>query len=219
MANSIGDRRVLRAGQRFAMLPGADGAGWQPICLAPRNGTVIEIRNSYGVAPWYGLFRWTTDGFSSSPGGLVRATLARAEWVRVDGEHPGSMVTDGPHLTWRPYTGDISGYADPTGGLQDDMAYWRGAVAAKHGLPLDHFEYRLQGKSGDGAAAGVVVGPGESVTVAVPPVPRPMQVVRPTGRNTPPPLVAADAKAPAWFIVLLWVVVAAAVGAMIYFAG
>lgn len=31
-------------------------------------------------------------------------------------------------------------YVDPTGGMQNDMAYWRGAVAAKRGLPLDAFE-------------------------------------------------------------------------------
>lgn len=31
-------------------------------------------------------------------------------------------------------------YTDPTGGMQNDMAYWRGAVAGKYGKPLDYFE-------------------------------------------------------------------------------
>ena len=32
-----------------------DMAEWQPMDTAPRDGTVVEIRQSYGVAPWYAV--------------------------------------------------------------------------------------------------------------------------------------------------------------------
>lgn len=32
---------------------------WQSMDTAPKNGVVIEIMNTYGIAPWYGLFKWS----------------------------------------------------------------------------------------------------------------------------------------------------------------
>jgi hypothetical protein len=32
---------------------------WRSMSEAPRDGTVIEIENNYGIKPWYGLFYYT----------------------------------------------------------------------------------------------------------------------------------------------------------------
>ena len=93
---------------------------WRPMSEALRDGTWVEVMNTYGVAPSYSLCRWTDEKAWRSRGG---------NFFREEG-----------HLKWRPYAGDPDNYVDPTGGLQNDMAYWRGAVAAKYGLRLDHFE-------------------------------------------------------------------------------
>ena len=53
---------------------------------------------------------------------------------------PGSSATKEQTMAWRPYHGDAEHYSDPTGGMQDNMAYWRGAAASSAGLPLDAFE-------------------------------------------------------------------------------
>jgi hypothetical protein len=99
--------------------------GWQPMETAPRDGTVIEVRNTYGVAPTYSLAKWGM-GFGGER--WQKATDPSSGWISESS------------LWWRPYAGDVSAYVDPTGGAQNDMAYWRGAVARKYGLPLDHFE-------------------------------------------------------------------------------
>ena len=39
-------------------VPLPEATAWRPINTAPRDGTVIEIKNNYGLAPWYDLFRW-----------------------------------------------------------------------------------------------------------------------------------------------------------------
>ena len=93
---------------------------WQHMSSAPRDGTIIETRCTYGVAPWYGLHKW--DG---------------ARWVSPDGL---SGVTGESTLAWRPHNGDVAAYIDPTNGFQDDPKYWRQAVAVKYGLPKNHFE-------------------------------------------------------------------------------
>jgi hypothetical protein len=99
---------------------------WMPMGTAPRDGTPVEIRCTYGVAPWYGVFCWNGN-----------------EWVKF--KNPNSSVSADKNgnstvLTWRPLRTDPDHYVDPTGGAQDTSAYWRGAVAAKYGIPLDSFE-------------------------------------------------------------------------------
>lgn len=37
---------------------------WRTMESAPRDATVVEIRNGYGLMPTYGLFRWTDEEWS-----------------------------------------------------------------------------------------------------------------------------------------------------------
>lgn len=110
--------------------------GWQSMDSAPRDGTWVELKCTYGVAPWYCIARWTDEGLAHGVNGLVPYKKDKPEWVKRDGGGPASESS----LFWRPYEGDVEAYSDPTGGLQNSPAYWRGAVAAKHSLPLDYFE-------------------------------------------------------------------------------
>lgn len=140
-----------------------DTSGWRDIASAPRDGTIIEIRNCYGVAPTYGLFRWGDD-YHGVANGQTIDRLAPGESaafsVSIDGDGAGSfphapmrlpkshwLSIEGPtyfdeeqHLRWRPFAGDVASYVDPTAGAQNTAAYWRGAAASKDGLPLDAFE-------------------------------------------------------------------------------
>ena len=80
--------------------------GWNNIQDAPRDGTVIEIQNNYGIAPTWSLNKWIDD----------------RGWINAKDEHSG--VGDGPWLSWRPYTGSIDSYRDPTDGAQNTQNYW-----------------------------------------------------------------------------------------------
>jgi hypothetical protein len=109
-----------------------DGQQWLTMESAPRDGTIVEVRCTYGVAPWYGLYRWTN---TNSP-----AAECGYEWTKATDSN--MSVLDESCLMWRPYQGDVAAYVDPTGGAQDSGAYWRAAVAKKYGLPDDYFESR-----------------------------------------------------------------------------
>lgn len=99
------------------------GDGWQSMENAPRDGTVIELCNTYGIAPWYGLHRWTKEQVvRDQEGKEFPFTLANPTWVDVQEE--AQSVEDGPYLHWRPYTGDPASYVDPTNGAQKTDAYW-----------------------------------------------------------------------------------------------
>lgn len=83
------------------------GGNWQPVSTAPRDGTTVEMLETFGVAPWYGLFKWTKDD----------------GWMRADGSSQGVM--ENYCLFWRPYKpAPTTPYVDPTGGAQDKVAYW-----------------------------------------------------------------------------------------------
>jgi hypothetical protein len=116
--------KVTHVGARFrSELDG--GTNWAPMATAPRDGTVIELRCTYGVAPSYGLYAWDAEW---------------PWWKSVKDPRTGFMVDAETSLKWRPCVGDPAGYVDPTGGAQNDMAYWRGAAAASGGLDPDTFE-------------------------------------------------------------------------------
>ncbi len=133
-AMSIGD---LAPGETATISIGISLKGqWCSMESAPRDGTWVEIKNCYGVAPSYSIARWTTHGLAHSSDGLVPYEHSEPQWSSPDG---GGFVNEGS-LFWRPYEGDVENYIDPTNGAQNSPAYWRGAIAAKHGLPIDYFE-------------------------------------------------------------------------------
>ena len=80
---------------------------WRNILSAPRDGTPIEIRNTWGIAPHYGLCKWVLG----------------QGWVYAN--DPSASMIDGPHLDWREYAGKPEDYVDPTNGRQETVEYWR----------------------------------------------------------------------------------------------
>jgi hypothetical protein len=138
----VNNQAILSAGAQYQSrmqnraVRAADG--WQPMTTAPRDGTVIEVINTYGVAPTYSLAKWTKERSAIGQNGdRMLFTTEQPEWV--DAVKGGGWISESS-LQWRPYNGTVTSYVDPTGGAQDSPAYWRGAVAAKYGLPLDYFE-------------------------------------------------------------------------------
>lgn len=121
----------------LAMRTGGDNDNWRTMDSAPRDGTFVELKCSYGVAPWYCVAQWTDECMAMGMDGERHPSKAsEPSWQKPEGGGP----YDENSLMWRPYSGSVDAYQDPTGGMQNDMAYWRGAVAAKHGLPPTHFE-------------------------------------------------------------------------------
>jgi len=96
---------------------------WRTMHSAPRDGSYVEIRCTYGIAPWYGLFRWTTDGLVFSSDGRKPFKLDNPEWVGLDGK---GIMNEGSAFMWRPFTGDPSSYIDPTKklGLWNRFVSW-----------------------------------------------------------------------------------------------
>lgn len=88
--------------------------GWRSMDTAPRDGTVVELENRYGIAPWYGLFRWTAEhhGYTDTQPSWIMAT------------DPRSSVSNDASLRWRPFNGDVAEYTDPTNGAQVTREYW-----------------------------------------------------------------------------------------------
>ena len=87
--------------------PYIDSGEWKNITTAPRDGTPIELKNDYGIMPTYSLCKWVSG----------------RGWVDANDDCRG--VIDGPHLTWRPFSGDVQGYIDPTNGAQETVEYWQ----------------------------------------------------------------------------------------------
>lgn len=115
----------------------ADAQEWRTMDSAPRDGTVIEIQNNYGVAPWYGIFRYggkmtiesctlESDGTTFFPCDNPKFVEVDAgdSWVSVDRPGHGLDPKDERYWKWRPHT-DSAPYVDPTGGAQNTAAYWQ----------------------------------------------------------------------------------------------
>lgn len=104
------------------------GGDWRDMASAPRDGTTIEVRCTYGIAPWYGLYKWAAAPYGGTEG-----------WRKVSDEN--SSFTEDPSFSWRPYDGDPGSYVDPTGGAQNTRNYWLRAAGyppAPHGhLPFE----------------------------------------------------------------------------------
>lgn len=131
------NNNALHVGARQQCFDNRNFDGWRSMDTAPRDGTWVELKCTYGVAPWYCIARWTDEQISHDQEGQAHTYKAsKSSWVKRKGGGP----FDEGSLHWRPYAGEVASYVDPTGGMQDNPAYWRGAVASKYGLPLDHFE-------------------------------------------------------------------------------
>lgn len=130
---------LLRLGNDHRVGNDSSNHDWRAMDSAPRDGMIVELKCSYGVAPWYAICRWTDERYAldMGTGALVRLEPDGFSWRKV-GSSGGP--SDERYLQWRPYDGQSQSYVDPTGGAQDTAEYWRGAVAGKHGLPLDYFE-------------------------------------------------------------------------------
>lgn len=89
---------------------------WQEMSTAPRDGTPIEVRCTYGIAPWYGLYIWGVEPEwpDSDP-----------RWMQVG--DPCAGICENMSFQWRPYQGDPLAYIDPTHGAQETMEYWQAA--------------------------------------------------------------------------------------------
>jgi hypothetical protein len=130
--------RAKNTTKSAACKPSGDDTPWQAMFSAPRDGTVIELRNDYGVASSFGLAKWTDQ--LKSMDGSSQITNSHPVWEFVDKLQANNFMDGDNSLSWRPYHGEISAYVDPTCGFQEDPKYWREAVAKKYGLPLDYFE-------------------------------------------------------------------------------
>jgi hypothetical protein len=100
-----------------------DGSDWGPMSTAPKDGTIIEIRCTYGVAPWYGLFRWSNTVDFGHGAGLSNS----AAWRGVPDSRQG-IASEDATFSWRPYYGQPGQYDDPTHGAQNTREYWLRAV-------------------------------------------------------------------------------------------
>lgn len=97
--------------------------GWRTMQSAPRDGTVIEFMETFGIAPWYDLYRWAVVESGSS-----------ARWVNSGSSgRAGNGVGEDSCLFWRPYKGNPNAYHDPTNGEQNSTSYWCAAM----GLPFN----------------------------------------------------------------------------------
>ena len=83
---------------------------WKPLYAAPHNGTIVEILNTYEIAPTYGLFKWSTAWYKNG------------SWVGVDRPDQGIMGDECNF--YRPFMGDPTKYVDPTHGAQYHEEYW-----------------------------------------------------------------------------------------------
>lgn len=129
-----------------------DGGGWRPISTAPRDGTIIETRDDYGVMPSYALDRWQTtmsmQMCTMNGSNLSCRTVEMPVWKGgafiniAPKEAQGSYITPQlKHFVWRPFHGDPKHYVDPTNGAdwksgyEADGSKWRRRCAETEVAP------------------------------------------------------------------------------------
>ncbi len=101
-------------GQQCSSLNASHQGGWKPEKTAPHDGTVVEMLETFGIAPWYDIFKWKSG-----------------RWQSVSRPDHGVGVDE--CLFWRPYKPTGNPYTDPTGGAQNSVEYWCRAA----GVPYD----------------------------------------------------------------------------------
>lgn len=129
---------AFSAAQRCDSYSASINGDWKRIATAPRDGTKVEILQTYGVAPWYDLFYWRKKGtkyvqtvhysIDGKSAGDRQETFVETKGSWASADRPGHSVIESSCLFWRPYKGPDE-YVDPTGGAQNSVAYW---CAAEH---------------------------------------------------------------------------------------
>jgi hypothetical protein len=111
---------------------------WKPGASAPRDGRIIEIMETYGIAPWYARVKWLKkgqtyktiitidDGKGHQTTQPYTATESTGRWMEVD--DPAGGPSDDECLFWRPTKQTGKSYDDPTHGAQKSVAYWCSAM-------------------------------------------------------------------------------------------
>ncbi len=99
---------------------------WQSMESAPRDATVVELRCTYGIAPWYGLFQWVQDEWSHPTVWLWRS--ATDPRTSVGDRCRNALGGCEDNLSWRPTDQDATSYIDPTNGFQATREYWESAA-------------------------------------------------------------------------------------------
>jgi hypothetical protein len=121
--------------------------GWQSMDSAPRDGTIIEIQNNYGAAPWYGIYHYggkvSVESCPSETIATAAGTLSVTHWpcenptiYQIDAgdswvseNQIGSTLSpsDESRFKWRPYRA-AGNYVDQTQGAQQTTGYWLRAI-------------------------------------------------------------------------------------------
>jgi hypothetical protein len=120
-------------GQRCGSVNATFSGNWKPASTAPRDGTIIEVMETYGGAPTYARQKWIKKGTKitttvrtwSDDGKTepITYTESQGRWQDVD-EPNNSGYADDECLFWRPIKQTGKTYVDPTGGAQKSVAYW-----------------------------------------------------------------------------------------------
>lgn len=99
---------------------------WRSMSDAPRDGKVIEVRNTIGSrGPTFGLYRRQFDSYPTV-------------WEGV-GPTEGGRFMAGDYATWRPYEGRVEDYVSPSTDIHD-WPGWRRRSAVRAGVPADYYE-------------------------------------------------------------------------------
>jgi hypothetical protein len=105
---------------------GAFTEEWQPMFIAPHDGSTIEIKNNYGTMPWYDIFKWEpatpTEQIWVGIDGKIAMPAGR--WISQDRLGHSLDPRDERYMQWRPYSPTTLPYVDPTGGAQNTPEYW-----------------------------------------------------------------------------------------------